>query len=233
MKKFASFLIPLAVLLIFAVPSFAQEPWRLDFFGAGTWPLDKNFEISHPQSDVPMEGVHEFSLGGRGGIRLGVDGKDYWGMDLIYSYGSNATKIRNKTNGADFAFSMRNHQVSYNVLWYPGGLSKNKTAFPYLTLGVGATFYTLSQKTVNEALDPNRGGLGKLRNEYIFAFNTGGGVRFKLNEKHGIRIDFRDYMSRAVRYQLPKSSDDPNATVFPVGGVFHQLEFSFAYTYYF
>jgi opacity protein-like surface antigen len=128
---------------------------------------------------------------------------------------------------------MRNHQVSYNVLFYPAGLGRNKTAFPYATIGVGGTFFTLSKKTVNEALDPNRGGLGKLRNENIFAFNAGGGVRFKLNEKYGIRLDMRDYITRAVRYQLPKVSDDPNATVFPVGGLFHQLEFSFAFTYYF
>lgn len=233
MKKFDSFFFPILVLLILAVPSFAQEPWRIDFFGAGTLPMDKDFEIGYPQSDVPMEGVHEFSLGARGGLRLGVDGKDNWGMDLIYSYGANATKIVNKTNGAAFGFTMRNHQVSYNVLWYPTGLSKNKTAFPYLTLGVGGTFYALAQKAVNEALDPYRGGLGKMRNENIFAFNTGGGVRFKLNEKHGIRVDLRDYITRAVRYQLPKSSDDPNATVFPVGGLFHQIEFSFAFTYYF
>lgn len=233
MKKFASFFFPLAVLLIFAVPSNAQDPWRIDFFGAGTWPMDENFEIGFPQSEVPMEGVHEFSIGARGGVRLGVDGRGYWGMDLIYSYGTNATRILNKTSGADFAFTMRNHQVSYNLLFYPAGLSRNKTAFPYATIGVGGTFFTLSKKTVNEALDPNRGGLGKLRNENIFAFNAGGGVRFKLNEKYGIRLDVRDYITRAVRYQLPKVSDDPNATVFPVGGLFHQLEFSFAFTYYF
>ena len=40
-------------------------------------------------------------------------------------------------------------------------------------------------------------------------------------------------MSRAVRYGLPQESSDPNATVFPVGGIFHQLEIAFAFVYYF
>jgi hypothetical protein len=40
-------------------------------------------------------------------------------------------------------------------------------------------------------------------------------------------------MSRAVRYGLPKESNDPNATVFPISGIFHQFEISFAFVYYF
>jgi hypothetical protein len=122
---------------------------------------------------------------------------------------------------------------SYNALWYPAGASdakKKKGAFPYLTAGVGGAFHSLAQKTVNQGLES---GLGTLRTENVFAFNAGGGVRVRINSVWGIRIDARDYMSRAVRYGLPKTSSDPSATVFPVGGVFHQIEISFAFVYYF
>jgi hypothetical protein len=102
-----------------------------------------------------------------------------------------------------------------------------------LTAGVGGTFYQLEQATVNEALDPNRAGLGKLRNESIFAFNAGGGVRFRINSVYGFRIDARDYISNPPRFGLPERSGNPTTVVFPVTGLFHQIEVSFAFVYYF
>jgi len=42
-----------------------------------------------------------------------------------------------------------------------------------------------------------------------------------------MRIDLRDTMSRTLRWGLPETSDDPNATVLPVNGVFHQISGSF------
>jgi hypothetical protein len=235
MKKTAGFLIPLAVFMTFAMPGFAQTQSRIEFYGAVTMPQDKDFEITAPQSSVPLRGTQEFSAGGRGGVRLGTDGKGRWGQDFIYSYGSNSSRIVNRSTNTQFSFTSRTHQFAYNALWYPGGTGRGKTsgAFPYLTAGVGGTFHNLSQSTINEALDPNRAGLGKLRNENVLAVNAGGGIRFRINRVYGFRVDVRDYMSRAVRYGLDQTSSDPRATVFPVGGIFHQLEISFAFVYYF
>jgi hypothetical protein len=235
MKKIAGFLIPPAILMALAMPGFAQSQYRFEVFGAASLPMDKDFEITTPQSSTSLHGTHQFSLGGRGGVRLGTDGKrGHWGQDFIYSFGTNASKIINQTTGAQFAFTTRTHQVAYNALWYPGGCRDGKNGiYPYATAGVGGTFHTLSQNTINEALDPSRAGLGKLRSENVFAVNAGGGIRVRINRVYGIRIDARDYMSRAVRYGLPKESNDPTATVFPVTGIFHQIEVSFAFVYYF
>jgi hypothetical protein len=233
MKTLARFLIPLTLVLIATSPALAEYKYRFEVFGAANAPLKKNFEITTPQSTYPMKGTQEFSLGGRGGMRLGADSLGHWGQDIIYSYGTNSTRIINNTTGYRFAFTSKTHQVSYNALWYLKSLRKSKRMFPFLTAGVGGTFYNLSQSTINEALDPNRAGLGKLRSENVFAVNAGGGVRFKINNVWGIRIDVRDYMSRAVRYGLPKASTDPDSTVFPVSGIFHQFEIAFAFVYYF
>lgn len=233
MRKSLRLLFPLVAVAMAAAPVFAQNQYRFEVFGGGNFPMDKDFEISFPQSSVPMQGTHQFSAGGRGGIRLGVDGPGHWGQDLDYSFGTNASKIVNHSNGGQFAFTTRTHQISYNALWYPAGQPRNGKVFPYLIAGIGGTFNTLSQATVNEALDPNRGGLGKLRNENIFAFNAGTGVRVRVNSVYGVRVDIRDFMTRAIRYQLPKSSDDPTATVFPIGGIFHQFMLSFSFVYYF
>jgi hypothetical protein len=231
MNKTARFLIPLAILV--SVPAFAQTQYRFELFAALDLPQDKQFEISYPQSSVPMKGTHEYSPGARGGVRFGTDGKQRWGQEFNYSYGANASTIVNHYNGGSFSFTPRSHQFSYNVIWYPLGLGPTKSVFPYLTAGVGATFYTLSQQTVNEALDPNRAGLGKMKNESIFAFNAGGGVRFRINSIYGLRIDVRDYVSDPPRYGLPEKSDNPSQVVFPVTGKFHQIEVSIGFVYYF
>jgi hypothetical protein len=182
-----------------------------------------------------LNASQQFSFGARGGVRVGADGANRWGQDFIYSYGSNPTKIVNQSNNSQFSFTSRTHQFALNGLWYPGGngVGKKSGAFPYLTAGVGGTFYVLSRATVNEALDPSRGGLGQLHNENVLDFNAGGGVRFKMSERFGLRLDVRDYMSRAVRYGLPQTSSDPKATVFPVSGVFQRIEVSFAFVIYF
>jgi hypothetical protein len=231
MKTIARFALPPAILLLVVTPALAKTQYRLEFYGAVNFPQNKDFEITVPQSSVPIKGTQKFSLGGRGGIRLGADGIGHWGQDLCYSYGTNPTKI--VTDLGEFGFTSRTHQFSYNALWYPSKVTDKGKVFPYLTAGVGGTFFQLSQSTINQALDPSRAGLGQLRNENVFAFNAGGGLRFRINSVYGFRIDVRDTMSRAVRYGLPKTSSDPNAIVFPVGGIFHQIEVSLAFIYYF
>ena len=232
MKNKARFLIPFAALLL-ASPAFAQTKYRFEIYGSGNKPLKKHFEIGYPQSTVPMKGTYEFSVGARGGVRFGSDMWRHWGQDFVYSYGSNAARIVNQTNGAKLSFTPRSHEFAYNLLWYPGRLDPKKMASPYLTGGVGTRFYVLSQTTMNAALDPGKLGLGQLSNETIFTYNAGGGIRFRMNDVYGFRIDFRDNMSQAPRFGLPQSSTDPSTVVFPVKGIMHQLEISFSFIYYF
>ena len=230
MKRAACFAIPFVAFALCIAPAFAKTQYRFEVFGAGCIPLDKDFEVTVPQSSSPLTGAQEFSMGVRGGVRFGADGTGHFGQDFIYSYGTNPTRIVNYTTATDFSFTSRTHQFAYNVLWYPGGLDSNKSVLPYVTAGVGGTFFVLTNQTVNDGLES---GLGTLRNENVFTFNAGGGIRVRVNSIYGFRFDFRDYMSRPARYGLPKSSSDPQATVFPVTGVMHQLEFSFAFVYHF
>jgi opacity protein-like surface antigen len=214
--------ISIALLIMLVTSANAEErKYRFEFFGQGAYPLKKEFVITVPQSLTPVPGTQRFSAGGGGGVRIGIDGAKYWGQDYLYSYNSNASKIA--TSNSDFAFNNRFHQVSANVLFYPSSL-EHKTTFPYLTAGVGATFVTISQKTIGEALAQ---GVGPLKGEVIFAFNAGAGIRWRVNNRWGIRLDLRDYMSRPLRYGLPESSSDPSAPVLPVSGAFHNLVGSF------
>jgi opacity protein-like surface antigen len=209
---------------------FAQTKtqYRFELFAAGNVPVSKNFNIGPSQS--PSVVTHHYSAGVRGGIRFGADFKNHWGEDIIYSYGFSATKIADKTGGPEFPFNVWSHQVAFNALWYPGGLDEKKKVFPYLTAGGGATFFVISPETVSKGLDQ---GLGELHSENLFAFNAGGGVRLRLSQHAGLRFDARDYMTRSPRYGMPERSDNDAVPAFPASGVFHQVEASFAFVYYF
>jgi opacity protein-like surface antigen len=222
MKQYVCCMVALTGLLILATSAYAETSYRFELYGAGNLPIDKNFYIGLPQSTVPLDGEHRFSLGVRGGLRVGVDGSGRWGQDIIYSYGTNAANIVVVSNG-DFAYTQRAHQFAYNAVFYPGGLSHSKKAFPYLTAGAGGAIFTLSQKAIREAMDM---GLGQLKTHTTFAFNVGGGVRYQFNDRCGIRFDLRDWMSHPPRYGIPAESTDPDSFVFPVKGVFQQVEFS-------
>jgi len=230
MKRTAFLVLPLAALLFMAAPLFAQTQYRLDLYGAGSIPLDKDFTITVPQSTTPLDGTHDFSPGFRGGIRVGADGRGHWGQDLDYSYGSIPSKI-SVPPGDEFSITNRTHQFSYNVLWYPGGAqSSKKKVFPYLTAGAGAVIFQVSKSAKNDAMEA---GLGTLLDHTTFAFNAGGGIRVRINNIYGFRIDVRDVMSHPVRYGIPAESSDPATFVFPVTGIFHQIQFSVAFNYYF
>jgi opacity protein-like surface antigen len=221
MIKSLRILIPsLAIVFSIVLPLHAQNKerkYRFEFFGGVNVPMDKNYEIGPPQSDGIIQAKHEFSPGGQGGVRFGIDGARYWGQDYAYSYGSNAGRLATSTG--NISFPTRFHQASSNLLFYPWGLDR-RSAFPYVTAGLGATFVIVSQDTITEAINA---GIGPLKSETIFAFNAGAGVRFRLSERVGLRLDGRDYMSRALRYGIPQSSQDPFETVLPVGGSFHQF----------
>ncbi len=226
MKRQASLVIAIASLLILAASAQAETYYRFELYGSGYFPFDKDFEIGMPQSTVSIPGKFDFSPGARGGVRVGVDGLGHWGQDMYYSYGTNDAKITVSNNGS-FDFTTRSHQFGYNVLFYPTGLRPRK-AYPYLTAGAGGMIFTLSQETINQGAEE---GLGTLKTHTTFVFNAGGGVRYQFNDRWGIRVDARDWMSHPPRFGIPASSNDPTAFVFPVQGIFHQLEVSFGVVY--
>jgi hypothetical protein len=231
MKRTTRFVLPLATLFLLAAPLFAQTQYRLDLYGAGDIPLNKDFTITAPQSTIPLNGTHEFSKAFRGGIRVGADGRGHWGQDLDYSYGTIPSKIVVPANNASFPITNRTHQFSYNVLWYPAGMrDSKKKIFPYLTAGAGAVIFQVSQSAKNDAIEAE---LGTLLDHTTFAFNAGGGIRARINSIYGLRVDVRDVMSHPVRYGIPAESSNPATFVFPVTGIFHQIQFSVAFNYYF
>lgn len=252
------FAFALLVMIAFsAMSAHAQTSYRFELFGAGdVIPTDKQFDIGPPQFTDPLQtgasfwkGEYQTRNGVRGGIRFGTDGQGHWGQDFIYSYGHNTAKIIVYLPQAyhaqpfglpnpQFAFTSRSHLFSYNALFYPGGL-RGKGFHPYLTAGVGAAVFTMSQNAINDAMFLNPFNetlgltLGEPKTHISFAFNAGAGIRYQFNKNWGLRLDWRDWMSHTPGYGIPQSSTDPHEFVLPVKGVFHQLETSIGFVYFF
>src|SRR5439155_22379239 len=216
-------------------PAIAQVQYRLEFYGGVTIPKDKDFEIGFPQFPVfvhdisdlgitlpsgrlvgnldPVRGsyTHDFSPGAHGGIRIGVDSKGHFGQDIDYSYGTYASKFVNRASGESlFSFTPRVHQISWNAIWYPGGQSEGKV-FPYLTVGVGGTVNSRSQRaaTATFPLSLEESLNRHLRTDNTFTFNTGFGARFPRNKRYGVRVDVRAYLSRDPRYVIGECPHEP------------------------
>lgn len=225
MRKLVRILLPsLAFLLLIPFAQSAEKKYRFELFGGAGYPIRQTFLIGTPQAVFPINGKHSFSWGGMGGARLGIDGRRFWGQDYSYSYGQNATRLA--TDFGSFSFTNRVHQASTSLLFYPWSLQR-RVFFPYLTAGGGVTWVTVTQRTITQSSNPLEGGFGPLKSERVFTFHGGLGTRIRLSERFGLRLDARDYMSRALRYGLPKTSTDPTAAVLPVGGVFHQVAVTF------
>lgn len=231
MRKVVRILIPwLAFLAPFANAQNGEKKYRLEFFGGANLPLNKHFEIGSPQSNVTIKASQDFSVGPQGGMRFGIDGRKYWGQDYTYSFGTNSARFVSQYG----RFSYRNqfHQANTSILFYPWSLNRHQV-YPYVLAGLGATFVIVPQHDVAQSGNPFQPSVGPLKSETIFAFHAGFGVRFRLSERFGIRIDGRDYISRALRYGLPKTSSDPNTPVLPIAGVFHQLAGTFSFVVHF
>jgi opacity protein-like surface antigen len=120
-------------------------------------------------SDVAL--TDGFHFGFRGGFNSG----DHLGYEVGYMY--NRTNLKfNDLGGAESG--MAYHQVAFNALYY---VTMPDTKFrPFVTGGVGFTNYAPPGSSAAYG-----GGSTKL------GFNYGGGVKYKLTDRFGLRVDLR------------------------------------------
>lgn len=70
-------------------------------------------------------------------------------------------------------------------------------------------------------------GFAEKRNHFFLQRRAG--LRIRLSERAGLRLDWRDYMSRALRYGIPKNEPCQYEIVLPAGGVTHQFAGTIAF----
>ena len=104
-NKMIRVLLLLAVVVGLAMPGMAadEKKYRFEFFGGVSYPMKKNFTVGYPQAEPAIEGKQDWSLGPRGGVRMGIEGARHWGQDYTFSYGTNSTDI--SASGSSFSFT--------------------------------------------------------------------------------------------------------------------------------
>jgi outer membrane protein W len=222
-------------LLMLSNAAFAQlrEDLELNIFGAGSIHSSKDFEISFPQSAIPISGQFKLDDAIRAGLRVNVFTRGHWGQEFFYSYEPNkAHFLRRTTPPASLDLSIGVHNFGVTGLYYFSD-DETKRVRPFLSIGLGATVYRLTGEAVAIARDPLRGNVQDIDQSNEIAMNYGAGFKTKLSSWFGFRMDVKGFLGRNPSFGLARQSQDPNATVFPAGGAIHNGEASAGLIFYF
>jgi hypothetical protein len=208
------------ILFCLLAPAYGQlqDNIEINVFGGGSFYNSKDYEISAPQSVVPIEGLFRFNKSWRGGVRLGVFTRGHWGQEFFYSYEPNVAHfIRRTPPTGSIDLSLGIHNYGVTALYYLNDNESNNVR-PFLSAGVGGTLYHFSPEAQAFARDPLRGNLPDLNYSNELSFNYGVGVKTRGASWLGFRADVRGVVGRTPSFGLARHSTDPNATVFPVSG---------------
>jgi hypothetical protein len=140
--------------------------------------------------------------------------------------------VRKTTPEQQLDLGIQIHNLGVNALYYINSDDNARTR-PFLSFGLGATVYRPTAETRSIVRDPLRGNLPNFGQSNEFAFNYGLGFKHRIAGIYGVRMDLRHFMGRNPSFSLARSSDDPNATVFPADGAIHKLEASVGIVFYF
>jgi hypothetical protein len=210
-----------------------SENLELNVFGGGSAYSDKRFVISSPQSTTPIDGAFRMNNAARAGLRVGVYTRGHWSQEFFYSYEpTTAHFIRRTSPQSSLDVRLGVHNYGITGLYYFQE-SESRNVRPFLSIGVGGTFYRLTPEAEAFVHDPLRGNVPDMNSSNELALNYGFGVKMRTSDWVGFRVDLRGFLGRNPSFGLARSSSDPNATVFPATGAIHNGEASAGIIFYF
>ncbi len=235
MKKY--FFVLLTAGLILCAPLSAQSgrikknpEWELSFFAGMAM-------LGEAEANTPIEGSSDFlssSIEPDDGILLGAritqNIGNYFGAEFDYIFSDHDGKFVNPTpDTAKLDFDQTTHSFFYNLLFY--ARDPYKALRPYVTGGIGATLYALdgSIKSTSKQLGFS------MNNNWKAGFRVGGGVKYRLNNKIGLRVDLADQISDTPSFGLPSVVPVENSVAgagYSPSGTLHNLQMSFGLIYY-
>jgi hypothetical protein len=235
----------LSVWILLPNPAHAQlkDNIELNLFGGGSFYTDNKFEVGFPQitssvigsaqTTAPVQGALRFSNAVRGGVRVGVYTRGHWSEEFFYSYERSTAHIIRRsppTGSINLDVGINNYGIT--ALYYLEE-SESRAVRPFLSIGVGGTFYRLTPEARTFARDPFRGNLPGINNSNELTLNYGIGLKTRTSRWLGFRADVRGFLDHVPAFGLPRESSDPNATVFPVTGAINNGEASVGVVFYF
>ena len=161
---------------------------------------------------------NEHVSGGAAGIRVTENFWKYVSLEQGFTYSANNLRVPQSTAPATAAFGNRIYQWNLNPVFHftPRG-SKVR---PYLTVGVSAMNYNPTDTAEGLARIPDNPVLYKaqgLSDNLQAAMNFGGGVKWHLTDRFGLRFDLRSTYSRNPTYGLPYALPADGGVYIPRG----------------
>jgi hypothetical protein len=209
------------------------EPFELNIFGGGSWYNENRFEISFPQSIVPVNGNFRLDHALRFGVRGGVYTHGHWSEEFFYSYEPNKMHIiRTTAPSSSLDQPIRVHNYGVTALYYFHE-DESRSVRPFASVGIGGTLYQLTSETEAFLHDPSRGNLLAARNSNEVAFHYGLGIKMRANNWIGFRADIRGFVGPTPGFGLPDESPNPTTIVFPVSGAMNNGEATAGVIFYF
>jgi opacity protein-like surface antigen len=187
--------------------------------------------VSDHSSATPVDGEDtlrlvtlDFASGYIAGVRVTENFGRSFGAELEYTLANQPFGFINlHPNVPRLDLDHRVHSLTYDFLYYP--LPPTRRWHPYGAVGIGVALYQLDGNS-REAAEAD--GFA-LEDRWKLAANFGGGVKYMLTPKVGVRVDLRNQMTGVPGYGLPQSSptfQGNQGAGFKTEGVLHNLQFS-------
>lgn len=231
-------LIPLLTAwLVMCAPASAQiltktspSEWEVSFFAGMANLGDTSSSTPIEDSTDILSSSVETDNGLLLGTRVTQNLGRHFAAELDYAFADHSGSFRNPTpSTAALEMDQTTHSFYYSILFYLSDASSRLR--PYVTGGGGATYFALdgSIKSTSEQLGFN------MKNCWELGLKVGAGVKYRLNERIGVRADFTDQISDAPSYGLPSVvpvvNSVPGAGYAPSGNL-HNMHMSFGLIYY-
>ncbi len=207
-----------------------KDKWELSLLFGLSSVGDKTSVTPVDGQDATRLVTLDFSSGYMAGGRITENLNDNFGAELEYSFSNQPMAfldVRPTLSRLDLKHQV--HSAVYNLLFYP--TISDQQLRPYVSAGLGAAFFQVDGAS---RADAARAGVD-LQNVWKLAASVGGGLKYLVGQRWGVRFDLRDQITGVPGYGLPKNSPSFQGNVGPgfnAEGLLHNWQISTGVMFY-
>jgi len=198
------------------------ELFEVNLFGGGAF--------FRTQKALPEQ---DQSNGGVAGFRLSYNLHEYIsieGTGMVHGVANTIYRVPN--TAIDYAFGTRLRQFYFNPVFH--FKPREARVRPYLTTGFGVDYFGVTEgarRQIGNGVNTPFQQLTNLESQFRLAFNYGGGLKAKLSERVGLRLDLRGFMAGGPNFGV-KGSGPVGAIVYTRTSPLHSVQTTAGITFY-
>jgi opacity protein-like surface antigen len=204
----------------------SREKWEFSVFFGSSHRGDNTYVT--PVDSAVRNVVLGFAPGYQVGARLTENLKQHFGAELEYSLANQPMVFKDlRPNLSELNLSLRVHSVVYDVLFY--GVGRKARLRPYGVFGGGVSLFEPFGRAKDDAVAKGV----PLKNRWKAGVTVGGGVKYKVKENLGFRVDVRSYTTPVPDFGISDKvvGAPAQAVVFRPDGALHNMQFNVGFFY--